>query len=61
MSLTSGWVLGALVALLVTPGARGEANVSCPTECTCSGLTVSCGRRGLTQVPRHLPTNAQRM
>lgn len=33
----------------------------CPWACSCSGLTVDCSHRGLTQVPRNLPTDAERV
>lgn len=33
----------------------------CPWACSCSGLTVDCSHRELTQVPRNLPTDAERV
>lgn len=33
----------------------------CPWACSCSGLTVDCSHRGLTQVPRNLPKDAERV
>ncbi|XP_069958777.1 protein slit-like isoform X2 [Cherax quadricarinatus] len=58
MPPASCWILGLLATLLAS--ALADAN-TCPPECTCSGLTVSCGHRGLTRVPRHLPHDAQRI
>ncbi|RZF44585.1 hypothetical protein LSTR_LSTR017233 [Laodelphax striatellus] len=33
----------------------------CPWACACIGLTVDCSKRGLTQVPRNLPVDAERV
>ena len=33
----------------------------CPRSCSCSGSTVDCSRRGLTQVPRNIPFNTERL
>ncbi|XP_069675808.1 protein slit-like [Periplaneta americana] len=33
----------------------------CPWACSCTGLAVDCSHRGLTQVPRNLPTDAERV
>lgn len=33
----------------------------CPWACSCTGLAVDCSHRGLTQVPRNLPTEAERV
>jgi slit protein 2 len=33
----------------------------CPWACSCTGLAVDCSHRGLTQVPRSLPTEAERV
>lgn len=33
----------------------------CPRVCTCSGLTVDCSHRGLTQVPRKLSADVERL
>ncbi|GLH11070.1 Protein artichoke [Gryllus bimaculatus] len=38
-----------------------EELIHCPWACSCSGLTVDCSHRGLTQVPRNLPTDAERV
>lgn len=54
------WCVLGLAALVAAALGMGDTN-TCPAECTCSGLTVSCGHRGLTRVPRHLPHDAQRM
>lgn len=40
--------------------AGGDA-VRCPKVCTCSGSTVDCSHRGLTQVPRRIPTDTERL
>ncbi|KAF5270448.1 hypothetical protein FQR65_LT05637 [Abscondita terminalis] len=33
----------------------------CPKSCACSGTTVDCSHRGLTQVPRNFPPDAEKM
>lgn len=33
----------------------------CPRVCTCSGLTVDCSHRGLTQVPRKISADVERL
>ncbi|XP_059622611.1 protein slit [Phlebotomus argentipes] len=33
----------------------------CPRPCTCSGETVDCSHRGLSQVPRKLPIDTERL
>ncbi|XP_063216192.1 protein slit isoform X2 [Bacillus rossius redtenbacheri] len=33
----------------------------CPWACSCAGLVVDCSRRGLSQVPRSLPPEAERL
>lgn len=33
----------------------------CPKICTCSGQTVDCSHRGLTQVPRRIPLDTERL
>uniref|UniRef100_A0A1B0DF38 Uncharacterized protein n=2 Tax=Phlebotomus papatasi TaxID=29031 RepID=A0A1B0DF38_PHLPP len=32
----------------------------CPRPCTCTGETVDCSHRGLSQVPRRLPIDTER-
>lgn len=44
---------------IITP--QGGALSRCPWACSCSGLSVDCSHRGLTQVPRNLPTDAERV
>ncbi|XP_044737228.1 protein slit isoform X2 [Chrysoperla carnea] len=41
---------------IITPQLR-----QCPRVCVCSGLHVDCSHRGLTQVPRNLPKEAERI
>lgn len=38
-----------------------ETAIRCPKVCTCSGSTVDCSHRGLTQVPRRIPADAERL
>lgn len=33
----------------------------CPSVCTCSGLTVDCSHRMLTQVPRKIPVDTEKL
>ncbi|KAK5650601.1 hypothetical protein RI129_001630 [Pyrocoelia pectoralis] len=33
----------------------------CPKNCACSGTTVDCSHRGLTQVPRNFPTDTEKI
>lgn len=35
--------------------------LKCPRVCTCSGQTVDCSHRGLTQVPRRIPLDTERL
>ncbi|KAF4517656.1 hypothetical protein B566_EDAN002888 [Ephemera danica] len=63
----------ALCCLLVIEAARGgvptfgggggtvQELTKCPWACSCLGLAVDCSNRGLTQVPRNLPTAAERV
>ncbi|KAL0269211.1 UNVERIFIED_CONTAM: hypothetical protein PYX00_007017 [Menopon gallinae] len=44
---------------IITP--QSSELTKCPWACSCSGLTVDCSHRGLTQVPRNLPTNAEKL
>lgn len=38
----------------------GES-VRCPKVCSCSGQSVDCSRRGLTQVPRRIPLDTEKL
>ncbi|KAK4310703.1 hypothetical protein Pmani_017760 [Petrolisthes manimaculis] len=62
---TTSWstagVLWVLVVFSVTAQGPGEGLRSCPAECTCSGLSVSCSHRGLTRMPRLLTRHTQRL
>lgn len=51
----------ALLVLLVAGGAASAVDVRCPWACACVGDNVDCAHRGLTQVPRNLPSEAQRV
>ena len=33
----------------------------CPFECDCKGLTVDCSNRGLTYVPKNIPSLAKKV
>lgn len=33
----------------------------CPRVCACAGQTVDCSQRGLTQVPRRIPIDTERL
>lgn len=33
----------------------------CPRICTCNGQTVDCSHRGLTQVPKRIPAETERL
>ena len=33
----------------------------CPRICACNGLTVDCSHRGLTQIPRKIPADTERL
>lgn len=35
--------------------------LKCPKVCTCTGQTVDCSHRGLTQVPRRIPLDTERL
>ncbi|KAK3882255.1 hypothetical protein Pcinc_013354 [Petrolisthes cinctipes] len=62
---TTSWstvgVLWVLVVSSVAAQGPGEGLRSCPAECTCSGLSVSCSHRGLTRMPRLLTRHTQRL
>lgn len=63
------WLLFSGVAVVLTradPAANdvgiilyGEGR--CPKVCACSGTTVDCSHRGLTQVPRNLPLDTEKL
>lgn len=40
-------------------GAISESR--CPRVCSCNGLTVDCSHRGLTQVPRKISADVERL
>ncbi|XP_058116317.1 protein slit-like [Anopheles ziemanni] len=46
-------------------GARGGgyfgAENRCPRLCSCTGTTVDCSHRGLTQVPQKIPPETDRL
>ncbi|XP_039283306.1 protein slit [Nilaparvata lugens] len=48
---------------IIAEGASGGPHElsKCPWACACIGLTVDCSKRGLTQVPRNLPIDAERV
>lgn len=33
----------------------------CPRGCSCSGTTTDCSHRGLTQVPKSIPLDTERL
>lgn len=33
----------------------------CPRGCACIGTTVDCSHRGLTQVPKYIPLDTERL
>uniref|UniRef100_A0A182YQU5 LRRNT domain-containing protein n=1 Tax=Anopheles stephensi TaxID=30069 RepID=A0A182YQU5_ANOST len=37
------------------------AETRCPRLCACTGTTVDCSHRGLTQVPRKIPSETDRL
>lgn len=39
----------------------GSFESRCPRVCSCSGQTVDCSHRGLTQVPRKIPSDTERL
>ncbi|EDS40262.1 predicted protein [Culex quinquefasciatus] len=41
-------------------GLNGEQQ-RCPRLCSCTGQTVDCSHRGLTQVPRKIPLDTDRL
>lgn len=47
----------------VNGGGGGGDTLSpkCPRLCTCTGHTVDCSHRGLTQVPRKIPLETERL
>lgn len=54
-TLNSGGVGVAGVGVMVGSETR------CPRLCTCSGLAVDCSHRGLTQVPRKISADVERL
>lgn len=36
-------------------------SLKCPRQCTCVGQTVDCSHKGLTQVPRKIPLETERL
>ncbi|GBP69419.1 Protein slit [Eumeta japonica] len=52
----------AIVGLFVCgPGASRGTMAQCPWACSCQGVLVDCSHRGLFQVPKNLPADAERM
>lgn len=39
----------------------GSIDQKCPRVCTCSDRTVDCSHRGLTQVPKKIPLDTERL
>lgn len=47
---------------IIFDGHHGSGELTkCPWACSCTGLSVDCSHRGLTQVPRNLPPDAERV
>ncbi|KAK7069794.1 hypothetical protein SK128_015139, partial [Halocaridina rubra] len=41
-------------------GVSRNGVASCPARCACFGTTVDCAKRGLTRLPRGIPSDTQR-
>lgn len=52
--------LGGGVGIHAGGGGAGIES-KCPRVCTCAGQTVDCSHRGLTQVPRKIPQETERL
>lgn len=53
---------GASVGIHIPGGSLGAISESrCPRVCSCNGLTVDCSHRGLTQVPRKISADVERL
>lgn len=42
-------------------GGHTTIDSKCPRVCNCVGTTMDCSKRGLTQVPRRIPIDMERM
>lgn len=50
------------VGIHIPGGALSSIGESrCPRVCTCNGLTVDCSHRGITQVPRKISADVERL
>ncbi|XP_036333859.1 protein slit-like isoform X3 [Rhagoletis pomonella] len=53
---------GSSVGIHIPGGSLGVISESrCPRVCSCNGLTVDCSHRGLTQVPRKISADVERL
>ncbi|KAL9920165.1 slit guidance ligand isoform 1-T1 [Glossina fuscipes fuscipes] len=53
---------GGSVGIHIPGGSIGAISESrCPRVCSCNGLTVDCSHRGLTQVPRKISADVERL
>jgi len=53
---------GSSVGIHIPGGSFAGINESrCPKVCSCNGLAVDCSHRGLTQVPRKISTEIERL
>lgn len=53
---------GSSVGIHIPGGNLGVISESrCPRVCSCNGLTVDCSHRGLTQVPRKISAEVERL
>lgn len=51
----------AVLVFVTSSGVNNEVLGRCPKECQCFNLQVDCSQRGLHQVPRGIPRNAEKM
>lgn len=63
LAITSAEPFGGGSVGIHIPGASlGAISESrCPRVCSCNGLTVDCSHRGLTQVPRKISADVERL
>nr|CAH7718677.1 unnamed protein product [Callosobruchus chinensis] len=54
-ALACSIAIGAAEEHFYTQGGR------CPRPCTCVGTAVDCSRRGLTNIPRGIPLDTERL
>nr|XP_018908072.1 PREDICTED: protein slit isoform X2 [Bemisia tabaci] len=66
LCLCLGWGASASGHALLEPNAVSKGGfftelTVCPWSCTCTGLAIDCSHRGLTQIPKNIPSTAEKL